>query len=128
VKRLLFLILLTACSLQISTVTINDVDIPVELATTDDERARGLMFRENLEGGMLFIYNSENLRRFWMKNTLIPLDIIFIDADNIVTIVHRATPCEEDPCEIYPGNAKYILEVNQNYIDVNVGDSVSFSN
>ncbi|MBR9649960.1 DUF192 domain-containing protein [Thalassovita aquimarina] len=67
----------------------------VELADTDAERARGLMFRETLprSSGMLFLYPSPRRVAFWMKNTLIPLDMLFIDdAGTVVRIHHRAQP------------------------------------
>src|SRR3989344_2502586 len=58
----------------------------VELAKTDVEKAQGLMFREHLDrnSGMLFIYDEEGSYSFWMKNTLIPLDIIWINSQNKV--------------------------------------------
>ena len=125
-KRLLFLlILLTACVPQITSVQINDINIPVELAVTLDEQIKGLMFRTNLTGGMLFVYNEEKQRNFWMKNTLIPLDIIFIGKNLEITTIHNANPCKEDPCKIYSGDAKYILEVNKNFtIENNINEGM----
>jgi len=111
---LLLILLLTACS-QINYVEINNIKIPVELAATEQQKAQGLMFRTNLTGGMLFSYEDEQMQQFWMKNTLIPLDIIFIGKNNKITAIHYALPCKNDPCEIYSGNAKYILELNGNF-------------
>src|SRR4030067_2905399 len=60
-----------------------EVRVRVELARTGQEHGRGLMFREHLDAdaGMLFLYPAEDSRRFWVRNTLIPLDMIFISAD-----------------------------------------------
>jgi len=87
-----------------------------ELAVTEDERALGLMHRTALpqDRGMLFVFPREALHRFWMKNTKIELDIIYIGADRrIVGIVPRARPCLAEPCETYgPASpAGYALEI-----------------
>lgn len=75
-------------------------DVVVEIADTPAERAKGLMFRESLAPGhgMLFVYEEPQPVAFWMKNTLIPLDIIFIDAAGRVAHVHEgAVPRDETP-------------------------------
>lgn len=115
--------ILISCS-QINTskikyVQINEINIPVELAVTNEEKAIGLMDRINLTGGMLFVYDNEQQRQFWMKDTLIPLDMIFIGNDNKITKIHHAVPCTTLQCAIYPGNAKYVLEVNYNFTTEN---------
>lgn len=72
----------------------------VEVADTPAERAQGLMARKSLpaSAGMLFVYDSEHEVAFWMKNTLIPLDMIFIDATGAVVAVHEnAVPLDETP-------------------------------
>jgi len=79
-----------------------------------------------LEGGMLFIYKEEKFYNFWMKNTLIPLDIIFINKNLEVTTVHEAVPCVEDPCDIYSGFGKYVLELNLNS-NVKEGMKIKFN-
>jgi uncharacterized protein len=85
----------------------------VELATTAESQARGLMFREHLEDGegMLFVFAGDTVRSFWMKNTLIPLDMIFIDAAGIVVgVVHEAEPLTTSPRSV-GRPSRYVLEV-----------------
>lgn len=73
------------------------LQVKVEVADTPESRSRGLMFRENLpEGtGMLFVFPTETLNSFWMKNTPIPLDIIFIKQGEIVSLIEDTTPYDE---------------------------------
>lgn len=86
----------------------------VEVADDSAERAQGLMHRESMpaSAGMLFVYPRPRTVRFWMRNTLIPLDMIFADAKGIVRYVHHeAQPLSEDL--IYGGNnIQYVLEIN----------------
>jgi len=97
--------------------------ITAELAITDEERARGLMFRETIapDYGMLFCFTEEDLHAFWMKNTLIPLDMLWLDKDRrIVHIARNVPPCKEDPCPSYepdrPGS--YVLELGAGGADL----------
>ncbi|KIC42827.1 hypothetical protein RA27_05690 [Ruegeria sp. ANG-R] len=86
----------------------------VELAVTPQERSRGLMFRESLpsRSGMLFIFDPPQPVSFWMKNTLIPLDIIFLDRTGTVTRVHKGA-IPGDLSAIEGGNSVYaVLEIN----------------
>ena len=76
----------------------------VELARTPEEQAQGLMFRESLPAnvGMLFLFPDAVTRRFWMKNTMIPLDIVWLDDSGQVLYVSAETPpCRADPCPNY---------------------------
>jgi uncharacterized protein len=89
----------------------------VELAEDDTSRARGLMYRETLaqDRGMLFILPEESNYPFWMKNTMIPLDIIWIDENwNVARIASSVQPCKSEPCEVInPGaTSRYVLELN----------------
>ncbi|MBD3313334.1 DUF192 domain-containing protein [Candidatus Woesearchaeota archaeon] len=102
----------------------NPVPVRTELADTPMARRNGLMGREVLEddSGMLFVFDNECYYTFWMKDTLIPLDIIFISENmTIVDIKHNATPCHEDPCRGYGPEqpAKYVLEVNAGFAEDN---------
>ena len=86
----------------------------VELAKNNKERQRGLMFRKEMElsNGMMFIYDRPQSVSFWMKNTSIPLDIIFVDEAGIITkIFENARPFSKT--SIFGGHdVKYVLEIN----------------
>lgn len=90
--------------------------VSVEVAADDELRAQGLMWRDHLRPGtgMLFFFPQDGEYPFWMKNTRIPLDIIWIDANRtIVHISHDTPPCKVEDCPNYPPNAiaRYVLEV-----------------
>lgn len=90
----------------------------VEIADTDEARARGLMFRDRLEDrhGMLFIHEREEPQAYWMKNTRIPLDILYFDnARRLVSQQRDVPPCWSGRgCPAYPSRApaRYVLELN----------------
>lgn len=100
-----------------------DVKIFAEVADDNNERAKGLMFRERLEenNGMIFIFEQEFQVSFWMKNTLIPLDIIFINKNFRIVDIKNAVPCKQDPCQLYKPqkSAQYVLEVNSGFTEKN---------
>ena len=82
--------------------------IVVEVASDEATRAQGLMYRDHLadDHGMIFLFAESGDYPFWMKNTLIPLDMIWLDKDHkIVHIAHDVPPCKADPCPNYPPNA-----------------------
>jgi len=86
----------------------------VEIADDPQEQAKGLMFRERLpaSAGMLFVYKAPRNAQFWMKNTLIPLDMIFLDQSGRVTrIAENAIPGDETPID-GGDNVLMILEIN----------------
>ncbi|HLD96902.1 MAG TPA: DUF192 domain-containing protein [Candidatus Nanoarchaeia archaeon] len=95
--------------------------ITAEVADTETKRQTGLMFRERMDenDGMLFIFPEPTVQSFWMKNTLIPLDIIFISDELAVVKIQHALPCANDPCPLYGSEkpVKYVLEVNGNLTD-----------
>lgn len=93
-------------------VTIGTETILLEVAQTPLEQAQGLMFRTELAGdrGMLFQFPEPRIARFWMKNTLIPLDMIFLQDGEIKRIIANVPPCKANPC---PSYGPMIDEVNQ---------------
>ena len=105
----------------------------VELAISDEERMKGLQNRDVLEKnkGMLFALVGNVPEKFWMKKTLIPLDILWLDyAGQIIFIEHAAVPCEKDPCPVYGPAvpASYVLEINAGEaarLDMRVGDRIT---
>jgi uncharacterized membrane protein (UPF0127 family) len=105
--------------------------IDIELAQDDAQRQLGLMYRDTLaeNQGMLFLFDNEEVRAFWMKNTILSLDMIFVNARNEIVTIHKyTTPYSEETYES-TGPAKYVLEVNAGYADkrkVSVGDRVSW--
>jgi hypothetical protein len=106
----------------------------VELALTEKEKEKGLMFRKSLgqNWGMFFVFDKEEKYSFYMKNTLIPLDIIWINANNEVVFISENTmPCEKDFCpSIEPvREAKYVLEINGGLVEkigLKIGDKLEF--
>ena len=90
----------------------------IEIADDDAERARGLMFRDALASGhgMLFIHDAEEPQAYWMKNTKIPLDILYFDDERKLVAQQRdVPPCSlGDGCPSYPSDApaRYVLELN----------------
>lgn len=93
---------------------VGDHPFRVELAVTEEQRARGLMFREDLapEEGMLFVFPDSALRSFWMKDTPLPLSIAFISRAGVILEIHDMEPFSLEPVRSrYP--ARYALEVNR---------------
>ena len=97
----------------------------VELAETEAEKEEGLQGIKDLpdDQGMLFVYDKPQTVGFWMKDTLIPLDIVFIDEDQEVISIYQGKP--EDETIVEEDNVKYVLEVNQNS-GIEEGDELEF--
>jgi uncharacterized protein len=109
------------------------VEFRVEVAVTPEEHARGLMYRSQLapEAGMIFVFEQPSVQRFWMKNTLIPLDMIFIGKDRrIVGIVHDAVP-ETETERMVGAPSQYVLEIGGGLsarLGIRPGELVDFQN
>jgi hypothetical protein len=139
--RILSILLLalpsTACSGAGSDwVEVGGQRFSVEVADDFEERARGLMYRESMpsDAGMLFVHEREERLAYWMKNTRIPLDILYFDANRrLVSIQRRVPTCSAgDRCPNYPstGPAKYVLELNagrSEALGLAPGDEIHFS-
>ena len=79
-----------------------------ELALTSDQRQRGLMFRRTVPAdGMLFVFPTATSGGFWMKNTRVPLKIVFFDSRGKAVRTLAMTPCRDDPCQIYDPGRQY---------------------
>jgi uncharacterized membrane protein (UPF0127 family) len=106
--------------------------VQVRLALTPEEQGRGLMFVHDLpqDEGMLFLFDTDEKRPFWMKDCFLSLDLIWLDADyRVVDISHNVPPCREDPCpSYYPSRAiRNVLEVQGGLCDTHhlaIGDGL----
>ncbi|MDO4643540.1 MAG: DUF192 domain-containing protein [Cardiobacteriaceae bacterium] len=121
-KRLFLLILLaTIQAASAEHIWLHDGErlIYAEVARSDAERARGLMYRLWLppNSGMLFVFDPPEPVTFWMKNTLIPLEMRFYTKDHAAFTRYTALPCTMDPCPHYParGLISYVLETRSHY-------------
>lgn len=98
--------------------TKNGIIITLEIAKTEKERERGLMFRTSMpkNHGMIFIFNQPQPLSFWMKNTFIPLDMIFLNHQKIVAIFYDVPPCPKETlhCPSYSSivDADTVIELN----------------
>jgi uncharacterized membrane protein (UPF0127 family) len=110
-------LLVSACNAQPATwVELKGRRFAVEVVDTEPLRQQGLMHRESLpaDQGMLFVFEREQPLAFWMKNTLIPLDILYFDAQRrLVSVARSVPPCKRAVCPNYPsaGPALYTLEL-----------------
>lgn len=96
-------------------------EFSAQVAITDSEKSRGLMFRDFLKenGGMVFVYGSQQRASFWMKNTRIPLDIAFFTADGTLTEVKKLYPNNLDPVASSRGDIAYCIEMNSGWFSKN---------
>lgn len=107
-------------------IKINNQNFNLETAKTVFQKSRGLMFRKSLcqNCGMLFTFDQPGIYPFWMKNTLIPLDIIWLDSAGIVVDIKTGQPQNTDPLT-NSSPAKYVLETNLNATGLKIGDQIN---
>ncbi|MBQ2293928.1 MAG: DUF192 domain-containing protein [Spirochaetales bacterium] len=122
----LFLIFISCQNETKAKIMINEKTYTVEVANTQEKRSKGLMFRKHLpeNTGMLFVFSYEDYRYFYMKNTLIPLDIAFFDSQMKIVSIKQMEPLDETTV---PSDKKamYALEMNKGFFEkekINVGD------
>jgi uncharacterized membrane protein (UPF0127 family) len=132
---LLAAVLLAAASLasadpraRMATVKVGPHPLRVEVVSTDAERARGLMHRKSLgaDDGMLFVFDEPAYHSMWMKNTLIPLSVAFIDAQGVILNILDMEPHTETP-NMSAGPSVYAIETNKGWFarkGVKAGDRV----
>jgi uncharacterized membrane protein (UPF0127 family) len=117
------------------TATLRGHTFTLEVASTPAAQEHGLMDRTSMAAnhGMLFVFADSEPRTFWMKNTRIPLDMLFFDGQRrLVAIQLDAAPCKADPCALYPSGvpARYVLELNAgtaHRLGLRKGDVVTLS-
>lgn len=105
--------------------------IDVEIAENDEERMQGLMYRKSMDDsrGMLFIFQEEEPQSFWMKNTIIPLDIIYVNSKKEIIKIYRSTVPFSEKSLPSEKPAKYVVEVAGGYTDrygIKEGDKIDF--
>lgn len=112
-------------------------ELKLEKAETPEERTKGLMGRKSLENGtgMIFVWNESDERSFWMKNTYIGLDMVFVTADKTIRTIKKADPepnVSDEDLKTYTseGPVQYVIEAKQNFTErngVEEGHKVSFN-
>jgi uncharacterized protein len=118
----------SSAKLRTVDININNINFKIEVASTDAEMEKGLMFRKSLgeHEGMIFVYKEYVRNAFWMKNTSIPLSIAFLRDDGVIVDIRNMQPFYENP--IAPDYSYiYALEVNQGAFDragVKIGDRI----
>ncbi|VVB74100.1 putative ACR [uncultured archaeon] len=112
-----------APALRTTQVTLNDVQITAWVADTQQARTTGLMGMQSIgeKEGMLFVYDRPGKYAFWMKDTIMSLDIIFVSSDMRIISIQRMEPCAQEPCEIYPppSDIMYAIEVKGGFAERN---------
>jgi len=107
--------------------------IKVETMLTEDHRSRGLMYRREMpeDRGMIFVFDDSQERTFWMHNTCLPLDMLFVASDGYITGILENVPTMNDDPRNIPCKAKYVVEVNAGFCrkhGVKAGQSLKIEN
>lgn len=99
------------------TIPIADTTLKLQLALSENERRKGLMYRERLsrDHGMLFLFEEPGKRSFWMRNTGIPLDIGYFNAEGVLLEIHSLYPYDENSVHSFSDKVLIAIEVNQNW-------------
>lgn len=122
-----------SCAAKGPAVEINGKAYTIEIAEDDAARAHGLMERESMpaDHGMLFVFQDDAPRAFWMKNCKFPQDMLFFDSQQrLISVQRNVPPCVADPCPAYSSGApaRYVLELNAGQADaigVHPGDELT---
>lgn len=106
--------------------------IDIEIADNDFNRQLGLMFRKKMgiTQGMLFIFPAEEIQSFWMRNTNISLDMIFVNSENKIVTIHKNTTPQSDQSYRSTQPAKYVIEVDAGFTNqykINDGDKINWT-
>lgn len=125
----LSLILIFSCSnVRTAKIKMGNNIYNLEIADTQELRSKGLMFRKKLpqNSGMIFVFSYDDYRSFYMKNTLIPLDIAFVNSSLEIVNIEQMQPLDETP--VYSNEkAMYAIEMNRNFFEKNnikTGDKI----
>jgi uncharacterized membrane protein (UPF0127 family) len=104
-------------SFDILSINLKQHHYQLQIADNNERRLQGLMYRESLADneGMLFVYPKTGNYRFWMKNTLIPLTVIWMDEQTEIVDIKLLQPCKEVNCPIYaaPRSSRYVIELSE---------------
>ena len=110
-------------------ILIKSLSYKLEIARSNAQRRTGLMYRTALgpKQGMIFVYPRLGLHRIWMKNTLIPLTVVWIDDSEQIIGIKQLQPCRSDPCASYGVSkpSRYIIELSAEEHDISVGDKLT---
>ena len=101
--------------------------LPLEIMSTPNAISTGMMGRETLVGGMLFVFPEISERSFWMKDCLMSLDIIFIIGNKVTKVHLDCPPCLENKCDFYYGVGDRVLEVPSGKYSISKGDILNFT-
>jgi hypothetical protein len=114
---------------QSAELRIKDARIFAEVVTRPEDRNLGLMFRRSMaqDSGMLFVFDTDDFQRFWMKNTLIPLSIAYITRDSLITDILEMAPLDTTTPYLSSRAVRYALEMNSGWFQtrgIKPGDTI----